>query len=83
MIDGNKPFMLRSWEDWVGMDRRSFDIVSVWVKLPHLHPWFRSAHMLGKIGRTIVLDYVEASHSLVGFDGFKQTQLELTKFAKC
>ena len=30
-----------------------------------------------------LLDYVKASSSLVSFDGFKQAQLELTKFAKC
>ena len=30
-----------------------------------------------------MLDYIEASSFLMGFDGFKQAQLELTKFAKC
>ena len=36
-----------------------------------------------KLKKLDLLDYVEASSSLVSFDGFKQAQLELIKFAKC
>ena len=37
LIDGNRPLMLRRWEDGGGMDMRSFAKVPVWVKIPNLH----------------------------------------------
>ena len=42
-------------------------------------------NLLGNLKESseLLLDYVEASFSLVDFDGFKQVQLELIKFAKC
>ena len=51
----------------MGLDMRSFDVVPVWVKLPHLNPWFRSAHMLEHIGimigSPICLDSVTTSNA--------------------
>ena len=49
MMEGTKPFMLRCWDDGLGLDMRSFETVPVWVKLLKLHPWFRSNHMLCRI----------------------------------
>ena len=50
LVDGNKPFMLRRWDDVLGVDMRSFGKVQVWATLPDLHFLFWSASMIGKIG---------------------------------
>ena len=50
MMDSNKPFMFRRWEDGRWLDMRSFEKVPVWVKLPHIYHWFRSEKMIGMIG---------------------------------
>ena len=51
----------------MGLDMLSFDVVPIWVKLPHLNPWFRSAHMLERIGSMIgspiCLDSATASNA--------------------
>ena len=38
MIDGTKAFMLRCWDDGLGLDMRSFETVSIWVMLHKLQP---------------------------------------------
>ena len=62
LIHGNRPLMLRRWEDGRRMDMRSFEKVPVRVKIPNLHPWFRSTQMIvtirSMIGEPVCLDGV-------------------------